>query len=219
MSKFTPEQKKIAFALVQGSKSVDALNKSLGMPFDVLNENLKQMHKLNLVKVEGYPSKYMLVESVLEGVRRRKEIAEKDPFELRLKATIEITAVEESFLKKHMKEIEGKLKEQKVLTIYDVYQAPTLRQGTHFRSYLEVNLSAKDFTAIVQFMYFFGPTSVEVIKPAKITLAMDDLQDALMEMAQMIQAYNHTMLKSMAKEELEEFAKNLYMPVDRDKSK
>jgi len=41
---------------------------------------------------------------------------------------------------------------------------------------------------------------------------MDDLQDALMDMAEMIQAYNASMLKYMEKEELEEFAKNLYKP-------
>ena len=70
---------------------------------------------------------------------------------------------------------------------------------------------------MVKFMYFYGPTSVEVLKPQKVVLAMDDLQDALMEMAEMIQSYNEAMLKSMAKSELEDFAKNLYKPIKKDK--
>ena len=41
---------------------------------------------------------------------------------------------------------------------------------------------------------------------------MDDLQDALMEMAEMIQSYNQSMLKSMTKDELEGFARTLYAP-------
>ncbi len=212
MSRFTPEQKKIAFTLLSSPKSVDDLNRVLSIPFDELNESLRQMLKLKLVKVDGYPQKYSLADSVVEGVRRRKEIAEKDPFELRLKATIEIKALEEQFLEKQMAEVEANLRKQKVLTIYDIYHAPALKEGGYYSSYLEVNLSAKDFTAIVQFMYFFGPTSIEVIKPAKITLSMDDLQDALIEMSQMIQSYNHAMLKSMNKDELAEFAKNLYLP-------
>jgi len=217
MSKFTPEQKRIAFELTQSPKSVEDLNKLLGMPIGELNESLRQMVKLGLVKVDGYPPKYKLADAVIEGVIKRKEIAENDPFELRLKAVIEIKAVEEKFLKKHMDEIEGKLKKQKVLTIYDIYRAPAEQQGDHYSAYLEVNLSAKDFMATVQFMYFFGPTSIEVIKPQKITLAMGDLQDALMEMAQMIQSYNQAMLKSMTKDELSEFAKNLYMPTADEK--
>lgn len=214
MSRFTHEQKKIAFALLQSPKAVDELNRALGLPFDELNDSLKQMLKLGLVKVDGYPQKYRLAESVIDGVRRRKDIAESDPFELRLKAVIEFKGVEEKFLEKHLKEVEGKLRAQKPLTIYDVYRAPPLKHGEHYSSYLEVNFSARDFTAIVQFMYFFGPTSVEVMKPAKLTLSMDDLQDALMEMAQMIQSYNQAMLKSMAKDELGEFARNLYKPAD-----
>ncbi len=216
MSRFTPEQKKIAFSLVAGAKSVEELNRGLGMPYNELNDSLKLMLKLGLLKVEGYPQKYRLADAVIEGVRRRKEIAEKDPFELRLKAVIEFKAAEETFLKKTMDELEAKLRKQKNLTIYDIRRAPHLKDRDHYSSFLELNFSAKDFTTIVQFMYFFGPTSVEVVKPNKVTMAMDDLQDALMEMAQMIQAYNQAMLKSMAKDEMEEFAKNLYMPTKGD---
>lgn len=212
MVKFTEEQKRIAFSLYSAPKTVEELNKALGIPFDQLNEQLKQMLKLQLVKVEGYPQKYRLVDSVAEGVKRRKEIAEKDPFDLRLKTVIEFKAVEESFLEKHIKELEGKLRKDKHYIIYDIYKAKPMHSGTHYTSYLEVNLSAKDFTSIIRFMYFYGPSSVEVLKPRKVVLSMDDLQDALMEMAEMVQIYNAAMLKSMAKEELEEFARGLYSP-------
>ena len=210
MGRFTDDQKRIAVALVNSPKTVEELNSQLGLPFTRLNDSLKQMLKLNLVKVEGYPQKYVLSAKVAEGVRRRKEIAEKDPFELRLKATIEIRAVEEVFLKKHMDEIAEKLRKDKTLNIYDIFRAKPLRDGGYFTSYFQVNLSAKDFSSIVRFMYFFGPSSVEVLKPAKVVLPMDDLQDALMEMAEMIQSYNHAMLKSMNKDELANFSKSLY---------
>ncbi len=212
MVKFSEEQKKIASSLFSSPKTVDELNSQLKIPFDELNSQLKHMLKLELVKVEGYPQKYKLAESVSKGLARRREIAEKDPFDLRIKAVIEFKAVEEEFLEKHMKDIEGKLRKDPNYTIYDIYKAKPEKLGGHYSAYFEVNLSAKDFTSIVKFMYFFGPSSVEVIKPSKVVLSMDDLQDALGEMAEMIQSYNAAMLKSMAKEDLESFARKLYAP-------
>ncbi|VVB99216.1 Uncharacterised protein [uncultured archaeon] len=214
MIRFTDEQKKIAFALYGGPKSVEELNSTLSIPFDRLNTQLKGMLGLGLVKVEGYPQKYFLSEAVAKGVKARKEIAEKDPFDLRLKAVIEFKAVELGLLEKSISEIESKLRSNRDYVIYDIYKAePQKLEGQgHYSSYLELNLSAKDFTSIVKFMYFFGPSSVEVLKPQKVVLSMYDLQEALMEMADMIQSYNASMIKSMSKEELNEFAKKLYSP-------
>ena len=62
MSRFTDEQKKIALVLLHSPKTVEELNKQLNIPFDDLNHNLKQMVKLKLVKVEGYPQKYKLMD-------------------------------------------------------------------------------------------------------------------------------------------------------------
>ncbi|HLC78829.1 MAG TPA: hypothetical protein VJG83_00225 [archaeon] len=212
MGRFTPDQKKIAVMLLSSPKSADELHAQLNIPFHALNEDLKKMLKMKLIKLDGYPQKYSLVENIVSAVKRRKEIAEKDPFDVRLKAVIEVKAVEQKFLAKQIKEIEDKLAKEKVYTIYDIYKAPPIEDAGYYSSYLELNLSAKDFTALVKFMYFYGPTSVEVLKPAKVVLAMDDLQDALMEMAEMIQSYNEAMLKSMKKDELAKFAKDLYKP-------
>ena len=210
VSRFSEEQKKIALLLFHSPKTVEELNKQLNIPFDDLNDNLKQMLKMKVVKIEGYPQKYSLVGSIVEAVKRRKEIQEKDPFDLRIKAIIEFRAVEEEFLKKNIDEIEEKLRKDKHFMVYDLFRAKIIQEGSHYTSYIEVNLSARDFTSIVRFMYFYGPTSVEVLRPQRVVLAMDDLQDALMEMADMIQVYNDAMLKSMSKGEMEEFAKSLY---------
>ncbi|MEK6958281.1 MAG: hypothetical protein AABW99_04875 [archaeon] len=212
MGRFTEEQKRVALLLLNAPKTVDELNKQLGIPFDELNDNLRQMLRLKVVKVEGYPQKYKLMENIAEAVKRRKDIQEKDPFNLRISAVIEFRGVEEMFLKKSMDEIEKKIKADKNYTIYDVFRAKPMAEHGHVTSYLEVNLSARDFTSLVRFLYFFGPTSVEVLSPKRVVLAMDDLQDAFMEMVEMIHSYNNAMLKSMSKGELEEFAKGLYRP-------
>ncbi|MBI4210628.1 MAG: hypothetical protein HY544_03935 [Candidatus Diapherotrites archaeon] len=212
VARFTPDQKRIAVLLLHAPKTAEELNRQLGIPFDELNESLKHMVRLKLLRLEGYPQRYHLADAVVDAVKRRKEIQEKDPFDLRLKATLEAKGVEEAFLRKQMAGIEAGLRKEKNFTVYDVIRAEPIKDGSHYTAYLDVNLSIKDFSSIVRFMYFYGPTSVEVLKPAKITIPMDDLQDALMEMADMIQAYNNEMLKSMAKDELASFSKSLYSP-------
>jgi len=212
MVKFTETQRKIAVLLLHASKTADDISKQLNLPLIEVNDALKGMLKLKVVRLEGYPPKYCLMENIVEAVKRRKELQEKDPFELRLKAIIEFKAVEENLIEKMVSEIEAKLRKEKNFTIYDIYRAKPIKEGTHYSAYLEVNFSVADFSTLIQFMYYYGPVSVEVIKPQKIVISMDDLQDALMDMAEMIQAYNASMLKYMEKEELEEFAKNLYKP-------
>ena len=211
---FNPLQKKIAITILDSPKTVDELNKLLEVPFDELNDNLKHMLKLKVVKVDGYPQKYSLVENIKEAVMRRKEIQEKDPFDLRIKAIIEFRAIEEDFLNKKMDELEKKLKGEKGYTIYAVYRAKPIEEDGTLTSYLELNISAKDFTELVKFMYFYGLSSVEVLRPKKVVLSMDDLQDGLMEMSEMIHSYNNAMLRSMSKDELNEFSKSLYTSKD-----
>lgn len=210
MGRFTEEQKRIAVLLLHSPKTVEEINKQLSIPYDDLNENLKQMLKLKVVKVEGYPQKYKLVPEVVDAIKKRQEIQEKDPFEVRLRAVIEVKAAEETFLEKQVDKIEKKLRDNKSITIYDIFRAKPVEDESILSTYLEVEFTAKDFSSMVNFMYFFGPVSVEVIKPAKIVITADDLQDGLVEMLQMIQLYNHAMLKSMSKEELNEFSKKLY---------
>jgi len=60
MGKFTQGQKRIAVSLFNRPKSVDELSAELKMPFPELNDALKQMLKVSVVKVEGYPQKYVL---------------------------------------------------------------------------------------------------------------------------------------------------------------
>lgn len=212
MQRLSFEQKKIAALLLSSPKTAEELAKQSGVAPALLNDALKDMVKLKVLVLEGYPARYKLAEHIIEGVKRRKEIGEKDPFEIRIKAIIQFNAVEGSFLEKNMADIEKKLRKERHFTVYDVFVAKPTKETGRYTSYLEVNLSAKDFASLVYFMYFYGPTSVEVIKPQKVVIAMDDLQDALLDMAEMIQTYNQAMLKYMAKEELNEFAKSLYAP-------
>lgn len=210
MDKFSSEQKRIAIALLHGGpQTIEELNSSVGLPFDVLFRELKGLVKLKLLVVEGYPLKYALKKEIAAELQRRKELSLDDENPIRLKVVIDVQAIVEEVAQKSLAEVEKALRAEKEFTVYDIFTAKPISHGETVTSYLEADISVKDFKSLVRLMYFFGPTSVEVVKPRKLELSIDDLQEGLMDMAEMIQAYNYHVLKTMKKSELESFQKKL----------
>jgi len=210
MAKFSDEQKKIALLLLHEPKTAEELNKQLNIPYDKLIMELKGMLKMKVVSKEGFPTKYRLKENIAEEVRRRKKISEEDSFKLRLKVFIEMQAIEEELLKKQMDKLSKAIENDKEFTVYSIEKAEIVKEGEYYSSYLEVNFSVKNFTALVKFMFFYGPSSVEIIKPDKIEFSAQDLQDGLVDMSEMIQKYSAYITRLLNREELEKFHKKLF---------
>ncbi len=208
--KFSELQKKIAIALINSPKTAEQLSKELNTNITAITDEIKLMMKLNLIEKTGFPTKYKLKDSILAELQKRKEISAKDPYQLRLRAIIEIKAISEELLKKEMEKVKSLLQNEKDFTIYSVIEAEPIKEAEHYSSYLDVNLSLKDFRAISKLLFFYGPSALEVLKPEKITFAADDLQDALVEMASYIQSYNQYIARLANKAQLEEFRKQLF---------
>ncbi|MFH1255790.1 MAG: hypothetical protein V1494_00720 [Candidatus Diapherotrites archaeon] len=207
---FTEEQKKLAAALSKAPKTIEELQAIAGLPFDELNRQLKHMLKLKLLTISGYPQKYALDENISKKLSERKETAERDSFVLRLKAIVEAQAIEETLLAKELAKIEKFLREEKNFTIYDVFHEKIIKEGEHYSAFLEVNLSVRDFRALMHLVFFYGPTSIEIIKPEKMEFSLEELQDGLMDATQMVQNYNEYIIGLLNKKELEEFHKKFY---------
>ena len=210
MSRFSEEQKRIALLLLHEPKTAEELNKQLSIPYNKLMAELKAMLKLDVIQREGYPTKYRLKANIAKEVQRRKKIAEDDMNKLRLQAFIEMQAIEEDLLKKQLGKVKEALQKEKAFTVYSLEQAEPVKEGEHFSSYLSVNFSVKDFPALVKFMFFYGPSSIEVLKPDRIELSAQDLQEGLIDMAEMVQKYSQYISRMMNKEELEKFHTQLY---------
>ena len=210
MSRFTEEQKRIALLLLHGPKTVEEVNKQLSIPYNRLMDELKGMLKLDVISKEGYPTKYRLKANIAKEVERRKQVAEEDLNKLRLRAVIEMQAIEESLLKKQMSKLKEALNKEKAFTVYTVEQAKPVKDEGYYSSYLDINFSVKDFPSIVKFMFFYGPTSIEIIKPAKIEFSAHDLQEGLLDIADMVQKYTNYISKNMKREDLEKFHQELY---------
>ena len=210
MPKFNENQKKIAVLLLHEAKTAEDLREQLNIPYNELMQELKGMLKLEVISKKGFPTKYLLKKEIYNAVRKRKMIAETDKNKLRLRVNIEVQAIQVDLLKKQLKEIQETLRKEDVFTIYDIIEADPLEQGEHYSSYLDVNLSVKDFHALMRLMFLYGPASVEVIKPEKLEFSSRELQDGLHLIADIVHSYTEYIARHLNQEELAEFNRKLY---------
>jgi hypothetical protein len=210
MAMFSDEQKKIAVLLLNEPKTEEELNKQLNIPYDKLTLELKTMLKLDLIKKQGYPTRYCLKQEIIEKIEERKKIAEKDAFKIRIRAIIEFKAIEETLLKKHVKKIREAIEKEKDFTIYDIEEAEPIEEDDLLSAYLEVNLSVKNFPSLIKFLFYYGPTSIEVIRPSKIEINQFEFQEGLIELSEIFQKYANFFTKKLNNEELEKFYNDAY---------
>ena len=210
MAKFSDEQKKIALLLLSEPKTEEDLHKQLNIPYDKLSLELKEMLKLNLVLKEGYPTKYKLRQDIIEELKKRKKISEEDSFKIKMRSIIELKAIEPALLKKHMGKIADALRKEKSFTIYDIHEAEAVEEDEMYSAFLEVTLSVKDFQTLVKYLFYYGPTSIEVMKPSKVEFSQYEFQEGLVELSGIFQRYADYFTKNMTKEQLGKFYKEMY---------
>ncbi|MCD6247258.1 MAG: hypothetical protein J7J87_02380 [Candidatus Diapherotrites archaeon] len=208
MALFNWLQKKIAYALLEGPKSIEQLSKILAEnPFEI-EKALKQMLELKVVNESA--GLFSLSEEVKKGLKERREAREKAKPKLDIQAYIEVTSISEKKLKAQLETIEKRLKNDPSLVVYSLHVAEPVKQKEEYSAYIELTAGFRDFLSLVRFMYFYGPSTVEVVKPAKAEFTAYELQEGLNEMAELIFKYNTYVAKHFKKTELEEFYKKLF---------
>ena len=207
---FSDEQKKIALLLLSETKTEEDLHKQLNIPYDKLSVELKEMLKLGLVLKEGYPTKYRLRQDIIDELQKRKKISEDDSFKIKIRSIIELRAVEENLLKKHLAKLSDAIQKETAFTVYGVNQADIVEEDEMYSSFLEVTLTVKDFSSLIRFLFYYGPTTVEVMKPQKIEFSQFEFQEGLIELSEIFQKYADYFQKKLTKAELDRFHKEIY---------
>ncbi len=210
MEKFSDRQKKISLALMKGEKTIQELQQTTTIHKENIEDSLKKMIELKLV--EQNQNKYKLNDTILKELKKRKEIIETDPFELRIHAIIEMQAVEKELLEKHLNQFTKSIKEDEHFTVYNVTSEEIIQteEDGMFSTFIQTDITLKDFKSIIYFMFFYGPSSVEVIRPKEIKLQAEDLQEGLMDLAEMVQKYTEYITSIMKEKDLQDFTKKLY---------
>jgi len=208
MAMFNWLQKKIAYALLEESLSLEELAKAIGEnPLDT-EKALKEMLALKVVNESS--GLFSLSEEVKAEFRKKQEIREQAKPKLELQAYIEARGLSKKAVLEQMKHIEESLKKQQAIVLYSISHAEPEKQGELYTGHIELAFGVKSFTALVQLMYFYAPSAIEVIRPAKAEFTAFDLQEALNEMAEFIFKYNAYIARNLKKAEIDAFYKELF---------
>ncbi len=209
MAKFSDRQKKIAVELLNGNKTVQELSQILKIHEDDIKDSLNLMKELKLVSEKN--EKFSLSEKIVKDLKNRQNLMEQDPFDIRISAIIEMQAVEKDLLQKTVNDLEKAIKKEKRFTVYstNVDEVKELDTG-YYSTLIDLNLTLKDFRSLIYFIYFYGPSSVEILRPNELKIKADDLQEGLMDALEMIHKYNNYVSKILSKEDVEKLMKKIY---------
>ncbi len=210
MSKFSDDQKKIALLLLSEPKTEEELQKQLNLSYDKLLVELKGMLKLGLLTKEGYPTRYRLRQDIINELQKRKKIAEDDSFKIKVRAIIELKAVEANLLKKHIEKLKEALASEKSFTVYGISVADIVEEDEMCSSFMELTITVKDFSALIGFLFYYAPSSIEVMKPSKIEFSQSEFGDGLVFLTELFQKYAQFAMKHLDKESMDKFNKEIY---------
>lgn len=213
MAIFSWLQKKIAYELLNGPMSLEDISKAVGESPLETEKALKEMVALKVVNEKS--GMFSLSEEVQAEFHRKQELREREKPRLDLQAYIETKGLSSKEVLKHMRSIEESLKKQQAIVLYSVSHAEPEKQGELYTSHIELTFGVKSLTALIQFMYLYAPSAIEVIRPPKAEFTAFDLQEALNEMAEFIFKYNEYIARNLKKAEINEFYKGLFQGIKK----
>jgi DNA-binding HxlR family transcriptional regulator len=183
-------KKVIAQRLSLGEKTEDELQKEIpNASYDLLSKALKSLLFLKLIKKQGFPVKYSLSEELLKKLNARKDIAANDKNQIRVSILIESKSDNKKSLREGMEQIVVKLKEDKRYVVYDLEVADIVVHDDLFSTYISGEISCASLSEVFRLIYFYGVTSIDVIKPEKLQVPISDLQEALITMVDITHGY------------------------------
>lgn len=204
-------QRKIAVLLLVEPKTVEEINKQLDLGFDAITKELNKMIKLGLVnKTNEFPTKYVLDDYIIAELKKRKEIAEKDSYKIKIQMIMDVDGVVKEVVDKHLDNIKGMIEKEKDITIYNIKKSDLLEQDNSYFGYIDVTYTVRDFATLVRILMFYVPSSIEVLAPSKYNMSVYELQDGLIELSQRTQTYLKELQKRLTKEEIDLAVQRFY---------
>ncbi|HPV66028.1 MAG TPA: hypothetical protein PK655_01070 [archaeon] len=185
--------------LADSSKTEDDLIRLIpNARYEQIVQALKNMLFLKLITKEGFPVKYSLSSEVKDKLTERKRLSENDKNTIKVAVIIESKSNDKLSLRKGMEQILESLKNDKEYLIYDSTLAEIVVHDDLFSTYISATLSCNEINSLFKLIYFYGATSVEVLKPDKLNVTISDLQNTIMIITDMTHGYAqmiHTLKK------------------------
>ncbi len=194
-------QKKIGVLLYKKPMTAEELAEELNADINDVMEALKGLLLMKVVTKEGNPPVYKLAPHVIEAIKSDESEG------ILVHAIIEVEGVERSLVEKGLNKIKDMLEKEGGFILKDAYISSIEedRELNVYYGHLDVTIVFPAVEPLIYFLFYYGPTVVEVLSPDRIEVDSGDLQRALTLAASMIQGYVSFLSRKLSKEELKEF--------------
>ena len=205
---FSDLERQIGLKLYEGERTAEELAEELGADIRDVLDALKHLMKLKIVVKEGYPPKYRLSDHIRESLKRDMEEVEG----IKIHAVIEAQAIEEELVRKALEQMKRNLNKERGVHIVSANPSEIRKdeETGMYSAFMDLVLVFEGFEPLMHFLFFYGPSVVEVLGPERVSFDMGDLQRGLLEAASMIQGYVAYITKLMSEKELRDFNKQLF---------
>ena len=186
---YSEEQQKIAKILLEGPKTLDQLREASGLDAKQLNEELKGLLKLKVV--ERKEDEYKLIDLVEKAVR-----GETGPIEgvFQSNLIIEATSKDKESVEKQLGILEDKIKKERVKI--DFFEKKDVNENDgYFNAFIELTISVDSLLDLVMFIISYGPSSVEFVKPKKVELNQNEVQEILHQISSAVYYYTSLIIQ------------------------
>jgi hypothetical protein len=144
---------------------------------------------LKLITKEGYPVVYSLSKEIQEGLTEKKKLSENDKNQLKVAVLIESKANDKGELRKAMEQIADALKKDENYYIYSLDIAEIILHDDLFSTYISAEVSCSTLGSLFRLIYYYGATSVEILRPEKLNVTIGDLQQTSQVITDMTHGY------------------------------
>ena len=190
MVEYSKEEQKISRLLLKGPKTIEEIRGESGISAGDVNKVLKKLLKLKVV--ERVDSKYKLINYVVRGVmkgsksNKTKTIDSEGGYRIRM--IVENVSPDKEALDKAVKTLEQKFKSEK-FKIIDFERSEIKKQDDNYTIFFEAEVVVPEFRDLIYLIFNYGPTFVELLEPEKISLNVPESQQALNEIASIVNYY------------------------------
>lgn len=193
MVEYSEEEQKISRLLLKEPKTIEEIREESGISAGDVNKALKKLLKLKVV--ERVDSKYKLINYVVRGVMKGSKSEKSEPEKAvdshgkyRIKMIVENASPNKEALDKSAKELEQKFKNEK-FEIVNFEGSEIKKQDDNYNVFFEAEVVVPDFKDVIYLIFSYGPTFVEMLEPQKIELNVSESQEALNEVASIVNYY------------------------------
>ncbi len=196
--------RKIGVSLYHGPKTVEELAEDIGEDIKDVMEALKELVEMKLVIKKGYPPKYELAPHIRDAI----EVEEIEG--LLFHTVVEVSAVDRETLERALKDIVEKMKKEKRMEVRRA-EVSSIERGEdgYYYAHIDANIVFYGLEPLVYFIFFYGPSVMELLSTNDMKVTPSDLQGAVNIATTMVQGYVMYITKLMTRKELREFNREL----------